>query len=78
MSAQDDQLTAERRIIVCAGNARIVEQWRREQGLSQRQVIYASSPRVILGLRDLEVVRLPGWEDHPHAEEIAAILDTSR
>ena len=60
------------RIVVCAESARAVEVWCREHRLNRQQVIYARHPRDVLG--DRPVVRLPGWDRHPQAAEISAIL----
>ena len=52
-------------VVVMAGNKREAEQWRREEGLSPREWIYPSSPRMLDGARPTRVVVLPGFARHP-------------
>jgi hypothetical protein len=60
--------------VVCAGSQAEAQAWARLHGIPQRQCVYASSTRKIEGLRDFAVVRLRGFFDQPHREDIEACL----
>lgn len=62
-------------VVVMAGHAREAEAWRRTEGLTGRDWIYAGSPRSIEGIRPTRVVRLPGFSRHRYAWEIERLIE---
>jgi hypothetical protein len=60
--------------VVCAASAVDATRWAREQSLTQRQTIYASSAAKIDGWTNFTVVRLPGFYLRPDADQIDAVI----
>lgn len=63
--------------VVCAGSQAEAQAWARLHSIPLQQCVYASSTRKIEGLRDFAVVRLRGFFDRPHREEIETCLRRS-
>lgn len=68
--AEPDALT----YVVCAASAAEAMAWAKEQGLTQRQINYASSPAKIDGLTNFTVVRLHGFYRRADANRIDAVI----
>lgn len=64
--ARDDR---DRRVVVLAPSASAAARFRREHGLLDRQVIYATEPSV-RGYTDVDVIVLPDWRERRDAERI--------
>lgn len=60
--------------VVCAASAADAMAWAKEQGLTQRQINYASSASRIDGLTHFTVVRLPGYYQRADADQIDAVI----
>ena len=62
--------------VVLAENAHDFERWCHEHAVSpySRNVVYASSPRKVDGMRGFEVMRTTHWREHPQAESIAQVV----
>ncbi|WP_075001152.1 hypothetical protein [Streptomyces qinglanensis] len=60
--------------VVCAGSRDEAVAWSRMHDIPQQRCRYASSTRVIEGVRDFVVVRLRGFFDRSDREEIEACL----
>lgn len=61
--------------VVCSPTAAHTAAWRRERGLPCRRVIHAGSPARIVGMRNFEVVYLPGFELRRDAARIRTVVD---
>ena len=73
--------TFERSItLVLAADAHDFERWCREHDLSPHSlnVVYASSPRKVDGMRGFGVVRTTRWRLHPNSAVIARVVERNQ
>ncbi|WP_440571617.1 hypothetical protein [Streptomyces sp. KR2] len=61
-------------IVLIAGTTDEAQQYCRETGLQPRDVIYASNPATLHGLRRPAVVRVGSWQQRPDLAGIEAAL----
>ncbi|MFE9197811.1 hypothetical protein ACFYMH_17315 [Streptomyces albidoflavus] len=61
-------------IVLIAGTSAEAQQYCRATGLQPRDVIYASNPATLHGLRRPVVVRVGSWQRRPDLADIEAAL----
>ena len=63
-------------VVVCAANRE--EAWNyiwEARKTDKRKFVYASHPAKLMGMADFEVVRLPGHDKHPRANDIDRTIE---
>ena len=73
-----DVMTTRIKYLVLAYRKEQAAEWAKITMLKRSEWRYAGIPVLLLGLNDIEIIRLPGCERHPNYHEIDEIIKTAR